>query len=93
MLIFAIINFKKIIIMEYLVKDQIERYSKQRELALNTLINLNENLPFYDKKKIDLEIQIDKCDFKINELVMTVERNKNFELIEKNRQKQWEEKK
>jgi len=71
--------------MEYFVKDQIERYSHQRELALNELLNLNENLPFYDKKRLMLEFQIDKCDFKIQDLVSTVERFNTFETIEKNK--------
>jgi hypothetical protein len=66
--------------MEYLVKDQIQRYSDQRESALLELISLNENLPFYDKKKQALEFQIDKCDFKILELVLTCERVKVIEI-------------
>jgi len=71
--------------MEEIVKQQIARYSSQREDALRELINLNENLPFYEKKKIVLELQIDKCDFKINDLVLAIERFKLLELTEKNK--------
>jgi len=60
--------------MEYLVKDQIARYSAQRDNALNELLSLNENLPFYDKKVQILTSQIDKLDFKITDLVLTAER-------------------
>jgi hypothetical protein len=73
--------------MEYIVKDQIERYSTQRKLALEELLSLNENLPFYDKKKSVLEIQITNIDSRIFELVMAVERIKIFEATEKSKTK------
>jgi len=66
--------------METLVKEQIARYSSQRDAALRELVELNENLPFYDKKKSTLEFQIDKCDFKIFDLIMTVERIRILEI-------------
>lgn len=73
--------------MEYLVKDQIQRYSEQRNSLVQELISLNENLPFYDKKRAMLEIQIDKVDFKIQDLVNTVERVSIFETTEKSKTK------
>lgn len=73
--------------MEYLVKDQIQRYSEQRNSLVQELISLNENLPFYDKKRAMLEIQIDKVDSKIQDLINTVERVNIFEATEKSKTK------
>lgn len=73
--------------MEYLVKDQIQRYSEQRNSLVTELIALNENLPFYDKKRAMLELQIDKIDLKIHDLVNAVERHRVFELTEKSKSK------
>ncbi len=69
--------------MEYIVKDQIERYSSQRDSIVLELISLNENLPFYDKKVLNLNLQIERIDHRIMDLVTAVERIKCMEITEK----------
>lgn len=61
--------------MEEIVKQQVARYSSQREDALRELINLNENLPNYILKKASLEMEIERIDRKIIELLFFVERS------------------
>ena len=73
--------------MEYTVKDQIERYSNQRDSIVLELISLNENLPFYDKKVLNLNLQIERIDHRICDLVTAMERVKVFEITEKNKAK------
>ena len=63
--------------MEEIVKLQTARYSSQREDALRELISLNENLPNYIIKKTSLEMEIERIDRKIIELLFFVERQNN----------------
>lgn len=66
--------------MEYLLKEQILALTNQRNYLIESLADLNENLPLYINKVSELNNQIMQIDAQIKDYIFTIKDIKMIEL-------------